>query len=501
MARIDKFLAQLIAYQADALLVESGDNLYLRKGDNKQPLMQVKPGAISNAHVAALFNEVAPAEVQDSIGRCVNVSWNYRWGTFLFRTELCFVEGRIVARMRAIADTPVVVAPAVKEVDDDDVLLIARYFRVIPEGSGCDLHLTAGQRPMARVDGALLPLPDCGALDAYALQKLIEQIIPERARAALERDGDATFATEIDGARVRCTVFRDVGGTGGVFRRFPRRIRTVEALGLPASVVELCKLRMGLVLVTGAAGSGRSTTVAAMVDWINTNRADHVVTVEDPVEVIHAPKRCLINQRQVGEHTGSYAQALEAARREHPNVVVVGALRELDAIKAALEMAAQGQLVIAVTSAVTATAAVEGLLEAFPLDQQDGARAQLVGALKGAVTLLSRTDPADKPQGQRNKRGVRVSDADALVACLAPVMVPSLPLVAVTPPSSSSSSSSSRSTAHALPPGMGTVAGGSDCAINEALWELVLLGFTGDLARRAAHAPPVVTRSKARVAA
>ncbi|MDP2340843.1 MAG: ATPase, T2SS/T4P/T4SS family [Deltaproteobacteria bacterium] len=455
MAKVDKFLTQLMAYEADALLVESGDNLYLRKGTEKKPLMDVKPGAITNAHVAALFNEIAPVHIQVCISCGENASWDYRWGECLFRIELCFVEGRIAARVRAVAD-PVVVAPAprlvvVPAAHDAAAPPIARFFRAVDDGRGCDLYLTAGHFPMARVDGEMAALQGFPVLAAADLHKLIEEILPARARAALEATGDATFGWELDGARVRCTVLRDASGTGGVFRRFPQQVPSVVSLGSPAGLVELCQLRTGLVIVAGVGGSGRSTTLAAMVDWINHQRADHVVTVEDTVEILHAPKRCLINQRQVGEHTGTCAQALEAAARERPEVVVVGAVRDLATMRAMIEMAGQG-LVIAVMSAANASAAVEAIVAAHPLQEQEAARGRLAGVLQGVVTQIARGDP----RFQANQR-VRVVDAAGLGPCLQTVPTrAAAPMFSLADPRSA-----------------------SPCAINDALRELVLLGVLG----------------------
>jgi twitching motility protein PilT len=180
-------------------------------------------------------------------------------------------------------------------------------------------------------------------------------------------------------------VFHDVNGTAGVFRRFLRHVPTLDSIGMPDAVADLVALDRGLVVVTGAAGSGRSTTTAALVDLINTHRAAHVVTLEHPVEVLHAPKRSLVNQRAVGEQPGDLVRALRAAGREDADVVVIGDVSDPDVLKAALDLADSGRLVIAQSSSPTATSCIERLLDRAPLDRQDTLRALLADNLKGVI--------------------------------------------------------------------------------------------------------------------
>lgn len=418
MARIDSFLAQLVAYEADALLVESGDNLYLAKGDQRLPLMQVRTGAIVNAHVVALLGEIAPAPVRAQLeraqlggdgapGTSEPIAWDYQWGTLFFHVEVVLFGGQMRARLRdATRDAPVAAmaatsAAAATNVDEavDERAGIELYLRAALERGGSDLHLSAGRVAMVRVDGDMAPLfgPTSEALDPYGLQKMIEEMVPDRAKVELEATHDVDFSFDLaphgatPGARVRCNVFKDSSGVGGVFRCFPLRPPSALEIGLPDSVVEMCARRHGLVIVTGAAGSGKSTTIAAMIDWINANRADHVVTIEDPVEIVHAPKRCLVNQRQVGEHTGSFARALRAAEREDPDVIVVGEVRDVETMTAVLELA-ETQLVIVAMHTTSAPAALERLIDRFPVEVQRAARNALAECLVGVVaqTLCKR---------------------------------------------------------------------------------------------------------------
>lgn len=411
MARIDSFLAQLMAYEAEALLVESGDNLYLVKGEQRLPLMQVRAGAIANAHVAALLAEIAPNELRAAIEQCATgasngaLEWEYQWGTCFFHVEAAVVSGRLCARLQEVSGATGTSAGntsaglAAATVDEgppsmgDDRPHIEVFLRAALERGSSDLHLTAGRMPMCRVDGEMTALAASirEPLDPYALQRMIEEIVPDRAKVELEATNDVDFSYDLApsrghaGARVRCNIFRDSTGVGGVFRCFPLQPRTAHEIGLPDTALEMCARRHGLIVVTGAAGSGKSTTIAAMIDWINANRADHVVTIEDPVEIVHAPKRCLVNQRQVGEHTGSFARALRAAQREDPDVVLVGEVRDLETVAAVLEMA-ETHLVIVTMHSTTAAAALERLVDRFPAEQQRQARSVLADVLAGVVT-------------------------------------------------------------------------------------------------------------------
>ncbi|MEO6393800.1 MAG: ATPase, T2SS/T4P/T4SS family, partial [Pyrinomonadaceae bacterium] len=210
-----------------------------------------------------------------------------------------------------------------------DVLL-----RAMADGGGSDLHLSVSMPPLMRKDGQIVELgPGVTALTADTMRPLLLSIIPQSNREEFERRHDTDFAYEIAGlARFRCNIFMDRKGMGGVFRVIPSSILTAEKLGLSPAILNLCKLNKGLVVVTGPTGSGKSTTLCAMVDYINNTRADHLITIEDPIEFVHENKKCLVNQREVHNHTESFKDALRAALREDPDIVLVGEMRDLETI-------------------------------------------------------------------------------------------------------------------------------------------------------------------------
>src|SRR5437588_670048 len=211
-----------------------------------------------------------------------------------------------------------------------------------------DLHLSTGMPPLVRKDGLVQPLdPAAGAMAADYLAALLDPIMPEKNRHEFNERHDTDFAYEIAGlARFRANVFMDRKGRGAVFRVIPSKILTAEALGLSPYILQLCQLNKGLVLVTGPTGSGKSTTLCAMIDYINRIRHDHVISIEDPIEFVHENKSCLINQREVHTHTQSFKAALRAALREDPDIVLVGAMRDLETVAIAIETAATGHLVL-----------------------------------------------------------------------------------------------------------------------------------------------------------
>jgi twitching motility protein PilT len=252
-----------------------------------------------------------------------------------------------------------------------------------------DLHLTTGVEPMVRLHGSMATLERHPALAADGLRALLFEILPERNREEFERDWDTDFAHAIEGvARFRANYFVDRQGPGAVFRQIPFEILPVEKLGLPQKVLDLCWLSKGLVVVTGPTGSGKSTTLATLVDYINENRADHVITIEDPIEFVHANKRCLVNQREVGTHTRSFKSALRAALREDPDIVLVGEMRDLETIAIALETAETGHLVFGTLHTTSATSTIDRIIDQFPADQQAQIRTMLSEALRGVIAQV-----------------------------------------------------------------------------------------------------------------
>jgi twitching motility protein PilT len=249
-----------------------------------------------------------------------------------------------------------------------------------------DLHLSTSCPPVLRLDGDIVPLEDYGPVGGERLKAMLWSIAPDRAKAQWEERRDSDFAHETPGARFRVNVFADRRGIGAVMRRIPTEIRTAEDLGLSPAVLELCALRKGLVLVTGPTGSGKSTTLAALVDHVNRTRDDHIITIEDPIEFVHPNRRCVVNQREVGSHTESFKTALRAALREDPDVVLVGELRDLETIAIALETAETGHLVFGTLHTNTAPSTVDRIIDQFSSDRQAQVRTMLSESLKGVVS-------------------------------------------------------------------------------------------------------------------
>jgi twitching motility protein PilT len=264
---------------------------------------------------------------------------------------------------------------------------IDRLFRLMFDAGASDLHLSVGMPPLMRKDGQILPLePDAPPIDAERMIALLEPIMPPKNREEFGARHDTDFAYEIPGlARFRSNVFMDRKGRGAVFRVIPTRIMTAEDLGLSPHILKLCRLHKGLVLVTGPTGSGKSTTLCAMIDYINRNRTDHIITIEDPIEFVHENKKCLMNQREVHTHTDSFKDALRAALREDPDIVLVGEMRDLETVHIAIETAETGHLVFGTLHTTTAASTVDRVIDQFPTDRQAQIRIMLSESLRGVI--------------------------------------------------------------------------------------------------------------------
>jgi len=253
-----------------------------------------------------------------------------------------------------------------------------------------DLHVSAGEPPMVRVHGSLARL-DGPPLSAADVAALVAALMRPAERERFDAEHECDFAWEQDGVgRFRVNVFVQSRGPGAVLRAIPTVIPTMESLGLPPVVRELCDRERGLVLVTGPTGSGKSTTLAAMVDVINATWEGHILTVEDPIEFVHPPKQCLVNQREVGPHTGSFGAALKSALREDPDVILVGELRDLETISLALTAAETGHLVFGTLHTSSAPKTVDRIIDVFPAGQQGQIRTMLAESLEAVIaqTLL-----------------------------------------------------------------------------------------------------------------
>ncbi len=257
-----------------------------------------------------------------------------------------------------------------------------------------DLHLSTGLAPMLRVHGDILSL-DLPALDAPQMAQLLAQAMNPSQQNNFTQSLELDFALDVPGlARFRVNAFQHSRGAGAVFRSIPSVVPMLESLGAPAIVAELALKPRGLVLVTGPTGSGKSTTLAAMVDFYNRNERGHIITVEDPIEFVHDAKQCLVSQREVGRHTHSFSAALRSALREDPDVILVGEMRDLETIRLALSAAETGHLVLGTLHTASATKTIDRIIDVFPADEKEMVRSMLSESLQGVVaqTLCKTAD-------------------------------------------------------------------------------------------------------------
>jgi len=250
-----------------------------------------------------------------------------------------------------------------------------------------DIHITAGYKPAVRVDGKITPLSEYPVLTPDMTQRLVYSIMSEKHRKQLEEKGQVDFSFGVrDVGRFRANVFFQRGSVAGVFRRLPSKIMNVEDLGLSKKVLELCHKSMGLVLVTGPTGSGKTTTLAALINYINENFPHHIITTEDPIEYVFQHKKSIVNQREIGEDVNSFADALRAALREDPDVILVGEMRDLETIEIALRAAETGHLVFGTLHTNTAISTITRIIDVFPPSQQEQIRIQLSFVLQGVIS-------------------------------------------------------------------------------------------------------------------
>ena len=271
---------------------------------------------------------------------------------------------------------------------------IDAFFKLLHDHSASDLHLVSGQQPVLRIRGDLERVK-YKVLDDDELRAMLYEITPEDKIKTFEETGDLDFGYEIPGlARYRANFFRQKNGIGAVFREIPTEILTVEELGLPPVVAKLALLPRGLVLVTGPTGSGKSTTLAAIIDEANRRRKEHILSIEDPIEFVHQSKSCVINHREVSTHTNSFGTALRAALREDPDIILVGEMRDLETIRLACEAAGTGHLVFSTVHTVSAAKTVDRVIEVFPEGEQNQIRSTLADVLRAVVSqaLFKRID-------------------------------------------------------------------------------------------------------------
>jgi twitching motility protein PilT len=409
VAQLDALLKALVDRGATELVLNDGQQPAFRFGEELRP---ISPRVLSQAQISLLVTELADPMPASRITAGQPASFVYRSDGRPFLCEVGNVSGGFCARLTpqpdeaaptasaqeadtenaAITDTARAVTPAATPATSPaeasvDKSEVERYLRKMVELGASDLHLCAGEVPMVRVSGDMVRMEGEEPLAAERTRELLTAIMPDRNRQEYLETNDTDFAHEIAGlSRFRANVFTDRKGASGVFRTIPTQILTAEQLGLSKAILELCMLPKGLVLVTGPTGSGKSTTLAAMVDHINRTRTDHIITIEDPIEFVHPNLKCLVNQREVVTHTDGFKKALRAALREDPDIVLVGEMRDLETIAIAIETAETGHLVFGTLHTTTACSTVDRIIDQFPSDRQAQIRTMLSESLKGVVS-------------------------------------------------------------------------------------------------------------------
>lgn len=327
---------------------------------------------------------VAMVEVQEAIVREIEETTNWPIVPLLiaesdFRSLLRDLYGQAAAKALQSEES--------EEQAEPEPLHLNALLEEMVALSASDLHLSAGLPPSVRIDGAIRPLPDRDALNASELRQLIFGILPQRDQERFERELELDASHTVpDVGRFRLNVFQQRDAVGAVLRAIPFKIVPLPDLGLPPAVASLAELPRGLVLVTGPTGSGKSTTLASLVDIINSTRPCHIMTVEDPIEFLHRSKKAVVNQREVGSDTRSFADALKRVLRQDPDVILIGELRDLETISTALTAAETGHLVFATLHTQDAPQSVDRIIDVFPPYQQQQVRVQLASTLQGVVT-------------------------------------------------------------------------------------------------------------------
>lgn len=403
MAKIDVFL-QKIPFEKDVMLLLENDTTPLMI--SKEQKIKLTNQIFSSPIISSLITELLPLE-QKIIFSKPSAQLNF---TYKFAEDKIFKVNAIKNNGTLRVIFLPLIQETVRKIETKEIKKAESIYELLEkqiERKASDLHLSSNTIPAIRVDGDIQYLDQYLPLKKEELEAILIPIMPERNLAEFKETCDTDFAFEIpDKARFRVNIFMDKKGIGAVFRLIPYKIMSLDELGLPECVKSLCYLNKGLVLVTGPTGSGKSTTLAAMIDFINDNRHDHIITIEDPIEFIHENKNCIINQREVGSHTDSFKKALRAALREDPDIVLVGEMRDLETVSIALETAETGHLVFGTLHTSTAPSTIDRIIDQFPPEQQAQIRIMLSETLKGIIcqTLL------------KKKNGGRVAAFEILLA-------------------------------------------------------------------------------------
>jgi twitching motility protein PilT len=447
MAQFDRLLAAMVSNKAESLVLEDGDLVKVEVGGQ---LRQLTKTPLTGAQIVALFKEIASTEAQKLIdaNKPATTAYVTGDGAFVVRAMLHGTKWHVVAQIDNAAEfkrvtgqfkamdlpeetpapAPAIPKPAPAPVSSPppprpatpmpsaappiaapvssgfasskseldviqsfDGIEQARAFldqllTTMVEKGASDLHLRVTEPPILRHHGEM-ERQEGPAIADEQLFAMIRSIMPERNRREYQETNDTDYAYELAGvARFRCNAARDRNGPVAVFRQIPATVVTVEQMKVTEEVQRLCFLTKGLVLVTGPTGSGKSTTLCALIDLVNRARSDHVITIEDPIEFVHKNKSCIITQRQVHVHTKSFKAALRAALREDPDIVLVGEMRDLETVSIAIETAETGHLVFGTLHTTTAAGTVDRIIDQFPADRQEQIRVMLAESLKGVIS-------------------------------------------------------------------------------------------------------------------
>lgn len=412
MARIDSVIERLFRDSAIEMLFETGAGIRVRTGHGFTPVVKQ---ALTTQQIIGAFAEIVPVDRKSDFPPEGSTEFDYIAPagavTIRFERSADVVRAVVTPEAKAAEEKPTrtflppppplrrppsAVAPAAPvrsaaashapvSVGEAGPMM-KQLLETMLEAGASDLHLSSENVPMMRLDGDIAPVEGFGKLSPDHLKEMIWSIAPQKNRDQWHECKDTDFAHETSAARFRVNVFEDRMGIGAVLRQIPARIRSAEEMGLSQAILDLAFLRKGLVLVTGPTGSGKSTTLASLIDYVNRNREDHIITIEDPIEFVHPNKKCLVNQREVGVHTKGFKQALRAALREDPDIILVGELRDLETIAIAIETAETGHLVFGTLHTNTAASTVDRIIDQFPTEQQEQIRAMLSESLKCVVS-------------------------------------------------------------------------------------------------------------------
>ncbi len=429
MAVLDRFLNLMFEKEAQGLVLETEAQVLLNFDGGKHPISK---DPLTTPKILGLVREIMPQGMRPQLdGGDGRLAFGYLLGDHRVDAEVARSGDQITvvlapARRRhssaaisvpaeallmdktvpPLASAPAGAqpaapsrAPAADDTSEDAVSVseaadraearIQELLRFLVESDSSDLHLRVDLPPTVRTHGDLKPMEGHNPLIPQDIESMLYAIMPDRNRREYEETNDTDFAYEIvDLARFRANALRDRKGPAAVFRFIPTDIMTVDQLGVSEEVQKLCYLTKGLVVVTGPTGSGKSTTLAGMIDLVNSTRTDHIITIEDPIEFVHPNKKCIVTQRQVGSQTQSFKRALRAALREDPDIILIGEMRDLETVAIAIETAETGHLVFGTLHTTTAVSTIDRIIDQFPADRQDQIRVMLSESLKGVIAQV-----------------------------------------------------------------------------------------------------------------